>query len=133
MPFSTRPRVLGVTGFVCAFVCLVCFFVGLWFQDRKYSQSGVPENHYPVQKGKSYYFVSESSASVDPPSLNPISASRYQAWQVNRITGYALVGLSAACLVGAVYLIEAADRARKAARYQVYLLESHSDSSSGRF
>jgi hypothetical protein len=75
-----------------------CFFTGLWFQGRKHTLSGIPNNHVPVQEGRHYFFVPRGGGPVDGRPRQPITAEQFQAWEENQQTGAILMALSVPCL-----------------------------------
>jgi hypothetical protein len=91
-----------------------CFGAGLWFQERKHSRSGVPNNYWATCEGERYYYVHRGGGPVEQRAHYSITAEQYRAWEEDEQTGNMLMTLAVPFLPGAILLGAAADRAGEA-------------------
>jgi len=110
-----RKRILAVGGLACVAALFGCFGAGLWFQGRKHTRSGVPNNHWATREGDRYYYVHRGGGPVEDRPQYPLTAEQYRAWEEDKRTGEVLMVLAVPFLPAAILLGAAADRAGKAA------------------
>jgi hypothetical protein len=106
-------RLLTAGAVVCAAAMFGLFGAGAWFQDRKHSRSGVPDNHWAAHEGDRYYYVHRGGGPVEQRTQYPITAEQYRAWEEDEQMGNRLMTLAVPCLLLAVLLGVAADRVRR--------------------
>lgn len=109
-----RSRILTAGGLACVAAIFGCFGAGLWFQERKHSWSGVPNNHWATSEGERYYYVHRGGGPVEQRPHYSITAEQYRVWEENGKTGNALMMLAVLFLPAAMGLGAAADRVGEA-------------------
>lgn len=108
-------RLMSAGSVACVAAMFGLFGTGAWFQDRKHTRSGVPNNHWAAREGDRYYYVHRGGGPVEQRTQHPLTAEQYRAWEEDEQTGNLLMTLAVLCLPLAILLGSAADRVRRSA------------------